>query len=852
MGAFMVSVVLLALWGCGEEEPPTGCENSEKVERFVDADGDGFGNPEGREVFCPSEVPPGFVENTRDCDDSRSSVSPDALETCDGIDNDCDEIVDENLREYVYFEDLDGDGFGNFLVDIEACAPPPGFVENMGDCDDLNGQINPDAIEICNGGTDDNCNLLADDADPSLDRSSATVWYYDLDEDGYGGLLDLPFPQVAIDQAGLSNPFQACVRPVKPESLSSYPGNFVGNVDDCDDSDALVNPDGVEVCNRYDDDCDNLIDDTDPDLDPAEKVTFWADEDGDGAGDASAPVEACFQPWFTALDDTDCDDDEPLLQGPTGWLLDEDGDGFGAGVPSDPPACTPPAGDYVLPALGEDCEPTDPLVYPGAAEVCDTLDNDCDGDIDLLDDSLDLYTTTAVFRDVDGDGFGNPEIEGVQCGDPLPGYVADNTDCDDANEFVSPGQTEVCNGGIDDDCSGLADEDDPYVDLSTAITWYFDGDDDGFGNPALSAPSCEQPPYYVDNDIDCDDADPYSGAQVAWWRDRDGDGIGAGVPTAPQCGSPGSDYVPAIGAEDCADNDLNVYPGAPDVCGDGADFDCNGLDQGLEPCSPDTCADAGATNVYGAGDHTIYLEFAALSLDLPVLSCIGNLTGPDTIVPVTLGAGELLTATAVDDDDLFVAVVSDCGTGTCLLGSDGGTSDSETTEYLNTTGGVLDAYVVVGCLSGSCADATLDLSIGAPADFVGDTCTEAQALTPYTTGAYALSSDMGVVSDIQLPGGNGCTGTPTGGRELLVPVTLTPGQQLLVDYDATGGDGSLLLVSDCADPENTCRSGVDAVNGPGTESLSYTNGSGSAQQLQLVFDCRTAACTDVTASLIIR
>ncbi len=848
----MVSVVLLALWGCGPEEPPGGCENSEKVERYLDADGDTFGDPDAREVFCPAAIPTGYVEDNRDCDDQRSAVNPDALEICDGIDNDCDELADEGLREYVYFEDLDGDGFGNFLEDIEACSPPPGFVENLGDCDDLNGQIFPGAIEICNGGTDDNCNLVADDQDPSLDRSTATVWYYDLDEDGFGGLEDLPFPQNIIDEFGMSNPFQACVRPEKPESLSSFPGAYTSNVDDCDDTDELVNPDGVEVCNRYDDDCDNLIDDSDPDLDPAEKSVFWADADGDGAGDPSSPVEACFQPWFTSVDDTDCDDDWDLLQGPTGWLFDEDGDGFGAGTLSSPPDCEPPDSDHVLPALGEDCEPTNPQVYPGATEVCDTLDNDCDGAIDLLDDSLDLYTTVAVFRDVDDDGFGNAEIEGVQCGDPLPGYVPDDTDCDDGNDQVFPGQVEVCNAGLDDDCNGLADEDDPYVDLGTAITWYLDNDGDLFGDPNISAPACEQPPYYVDNGIDCDDADPYSGAQVAWWRDRDGDGAGAGAITAPQCGAPGPDYVPAIGLADCDDNDLNTYPGAPDVCGDGGDFDCNGLDQGIDACSPDTCADANAEPPFTAGVHHIDLEFAALTLDLPVLTCIGNVSGPDTIVPVRLASGELLSAVASDDDDLFVALVSDCGTGACLLGSDGNAGNDEVIELHNTTGGDLDAYVVVGCMAGTCAGATLDLDIGAPSDFVADTCAEALTLTPYTTGAYALSAAAGSISEVQLPGGNACTGTPTGGLEQMIAVDLAPGQQLEVDYDAAGGDGSLLLVSDCTDPEGTCRAGVDASAGVASEQLFYSNSSGAPQSLQLVFDCRTSACTDIEASVIIR
>jgi len=846
----MVSVVLLALVGCEPEEPPGGCERSERIEVWLDADGDTFGDPNQREVLCTVEE--GYVENARDCDDQRSGVNPDAPEICDGIDNDCDEVADEEQREFPYYEDLDGDGFGNFDEVVEACAPPPGFVENRGDCNDLDPGINPDAREVCNAGVDDNCNLRADDEDPSLDRTTATTWYYDTDEDGYGALLELPFPDEAIEISGISNPFESCIRPEKPENLSSFPGQFVSNADDCDDTNPDVSPDGVEVCNRYDDDCDKLIDDTDPDLDPAELSTFYADDDADGAGDADEPVEACFQPWFTSTDDTDCDDDEPLLQDATGWLFDGDGDGYGAGTPSSPPSCDPPKSGYVLPALGEDCNDGDEFIYPGAVEVCDTFDNDCDGDVDLLDDDLDLTSATTVYRDVDEDGYGDPEVEGSQCGMPLDGYVEDDGDCNDLDELVNPGATEICNDGIDDDCDELADEDDPDVDLSTITTWYFD-DGDGWGSPYISADACSQPKGYVDNMLDCDDGDFYSGAQVAWWLDGDGDGVGAGTPTKPQCGAPGTDYVPAIGDPDCADGNPYRYPGAPDVCGDGGDFDCNGLDAGDEPCSPDTCADALAETPYTAGSYSLIAELDAHAPDLTVLACVGSGLGADAIIPVSVGAGEVIRATGSDDDDVYVAMVTDCGSGSsCLLGTDGRTTGAEQLEWLNTTGATLDGYVVLGCAAGTCAESTLDLFIGADPDLYADTCADLGSLTPYATGAYVLgASQVGLTADVQMPGGNACTTTPTGGNEAVVTVTVASGEQLTVDYSASVGDGSVYLVSDCDNPESSCIVGVDDNVGEAAELLTWTNGSPGSQELQLVFDCRQPNCTEFTANMVI-
>jgi hypothetical protein len=571
----LVFVLSLALLGCEPELPPGQCEAADRIESWVDADLDGFGDPGTREMVCRLEE--GLVANNTDCDDQRSQVNPDALEQCDGVDNDCDEAIDEGLRELDYYLDLDGDGFGDYENTIEACTPPPGYVENFDDCDDGNAEVNPLATEICNDGVDDNCNGRADDADPSLDRSTATDWFYDLDEDGYGGTEPLPYPQEALDVLGLTNPFQACALPEVPAQLSSFPGAFVGNNLDCDDTDSAVSLDAVETCNKIDDDCDGLIDDSDPDLDPAELSTFWADDDRDGSGDASRPTEACFQPWFTAANDTDCDDDEPLLQGETGWWVDGDGDGFGTG-PLSAPSCTAPTADHVLPALGEDCFDDRIEAYPGAPEVCDGYDNDCDGLVDVEDDELDVFTAETVYLDADMDGYGDPRLSAFACeGVGLPGFVDNDLDCDDTTDTIAPDATEVCNG-LDDDCDTLVDTEDLDVDLGTAPTWWADFDEDGWGNTALPVVSCDQPNFYVDNDLDCDDGDEDAGPEVEWWIDGDGDGFGAGPVVGPQCDSPGIAAVPVLTDEDCNDGDSSIYPGAPDVCGDGIDSECDGDD----------------------------------------------------------------------------------------------------------------------------------------------------------------------------------------------------------------------------------------------------------------------------------
>lgn len=88
----------------------------------------------------------------------------------------------------VWFEDLDGDGYGNDATEVLG-RRPPGHVAIGGDCDDTDANVNPDALEVCNDGVDDDCNGLADDADPDVDLTDAPSWFVDADGDGHGDPL---------------------------------------------------------------------------------------------------------------------------------------------------------------------------------------------------------------------------------------------------------------------------------------------------------------------------------------------------------------------------------------------------------------------------------------------------------------------------------------------------------------------------------------------------------------------------------------------------------------------------------------------------------------------------------------
>lgn len=97
-----------------------------------------------------------------DCNDNNAQIHPNAAETCNSIDDDCDGQTDEGVKTKFY-ADADGDGFGNPQFMTEACSAPGGYVQNDADCSDKDEQMNPDAEEICFNGVDDNCNGQIDE-----------------------------------------------------------------------------------------------------------------------------------------------------------------------------------------------------------------------------------------------------------------------------------------------------------------------------------------------------------------------------------------------------------------------------------------------------------------------------------------------------------------------------------------------------------------------------------------------------------------------------------------------------------------------------------------------------------------
>ncbi len=238
----------------------------------------------------------GFTENQGDCDDNDASINPDAVEVCDDVDNNCDGQIDEGVQT-IFYEDTDGDGFGNTGVTTEACQQPSGYVTDNTDCNDSDPNIHPGATETPYDGIDQDC-------------------------DG-SDLVDVDGDTYVAEQVG---------------------------GDDCNDNDATINPGAIDIPeNGIDEDCDGQ-DAVDPNN----------DNDGDGytenQGDCD-DADPAVNPEATEEPYNDKDDD----CNPATPDDDLDGDGYG---------------------IADDCSDNDDTINPGVQEVCDGVDNNCDGQID--------------------------------------------------------------------------------------------------------------------------------------------------------------------------------------------------------------------------------------------------------------------------------------------------------------------------------------------------------------------------------------------------------------------------------------------------------------------------------------
>jgi hypothetical protein len=178
----------------------------------------------------------------------------------------------------------------------------------------------------------------------------ASTWYLDVDGDGY-------YVSTSV----------SCTSPGANYNAS---GGING---DCNDNNALVNAGITEICNSIDDDCDTQIDE-------GVQNTYYADIDGDGYGAPASSVQACTLPLGYVVNNLDCNDVNSAISPITIWYLDVDGDGY---YVSTSVSCTSPGATYTTTGgIVGDCNDSNPLVRPGVTEICNVIDDDCDGMID--------------------------------------------------------------------------------------------------------------------------------------------------------------------------------------------------------------------------------------------------------------------------------------------------------------------------------------------------------------------------------------------------------------------------------------------------------------------------------------
>jgi hypothetical protein len=470
---------------CDDADPAVGGPTS----YLLDVDQDGFGDDTTLAEGCaPAEA----VTVGGDCDDAQATVYPGAAEACDGLDNDCDGLLDgdddDNTGAVDWYRDEDADGYGVTSDSVRSCDGPAGYAVVGGDCDDANATTSPGASEVCDG-ADNDCDGLTDDDDNSV--ADQTTWYIDYDGDSYG-----------------SDRFT--------EAACAAPEGYVSNAEDCDDAEATAFPGGVEVCDTLDNNCDGVVDEASA----ADAQTWYQDADLDGFGDADFTTLSCEVPSGYAENDEDCDDGEFAVNPDaeevcdgldndcdgtadgadatdvSAWYSDADKDGYG-----DPSkrsfACTQPTGSV---ATSTDCDDSDKAINPGATEVCDGDDNNCDGKTD----GSDAADAGTWYSDADKDGYGAASSSTLACTQPT-GSVSTSTDCDDADKNINPAATEVCDGD-DNNCDGKTDG----SDAADKSTWYADADSDGYGDPSVTFDACDEPSGFTDNADDCDDSDASS------------------------------------------------------------------------------------------------------------------------------------------------------------------------------------------------------------------------------------------------------------------------------------------------------------------------------------------------------